>query len=169
MFCNVAIFVLVIVFIIVVSFKACKKLQKNCQCSLFCFSVVNTSVDFLSHFSRHFSDILLWFILFVNPFHVTGVILYPLKTSENLWFSDIFRGYRKRPSGMKWVNANQTITICQFGVFVTTSRCFWGNWNCSEGYRIVCLLPRLFYEIRTSQGIAAVSSLMFNVSMLLAQ
>ena len=23
--------------------------------------------------------------------------LYPLKTSENLWFSDIFRGYRKRP------------------------------------------------------------------------
>ena len=96
MFCNVVIFVLV-VFIIVVGFKACKKLQKNCQCSLFCFSVVNTSVDFLSHFSRHFSDILLWFILFVNPFHVTGVILYPLKTSENLWFSDIFRGYRKRP------------------------------------------------------------------------
>ena len=105
-FCNVVIFVLVIVFIIVVSFKACKKLQKNCQCSLFCFSVVNTLVGFLSYFSRLFSDILLWFILFVNPFHATGVILYPLKTSENLWFSDIFRGYRERP--VTWNGLTQT-------------------------------------------------------------
>ena len=28
----------------------------------------------------------------VNPFHVTGLFLYPLKISESLWFSDIFRG-----------------------------------------------------------------------------
>ena len=35
----------------------------------------------------------LWFI---NPFHQTGLFLYPLKTSENLWFSVVFRGYRKR-------------------------------------------------------------------------
>ena len=33
----------------------------------------------------------------LNPFHVTGLFLYFLKTSENLWFSDVFRGYRKRP------------------------------------------------------------------------
>ena len=32
-----------------------------------------------------------------NPFHATGLFLYPLKTSENQRFSDVFRGYRKRP------------------------------------------------------------------------
>ena len=29
-------------------------------------------------------------------FGVTGLFLYPLKASENLWFSNVFRGYRKR-------------------------------------------------------------------------
>ena len=29
--------------------------------------------------------------------HATGLFLYPLKTSGNLWFSDVFRGYRKMP------------------------------------------------------------------------
>ena len=33
----------------------------------------------------------------VNPFHATGLFLYPLKTSESHRFSDVFRGYRKRP------------------------------------------------------------------------
>ena len=33
----------------------------------------------------------------VNLFHVTGLILYPLKTSENQRFSDVIRGYRRRP------------------------------------------------------------------------
>ena len=28
---------------------------------------------------------------FVSPFHATGLFLYPPKTSENLWFSDVFR------------------------------------------------------------------------------
>ena len=35
--------------------------------------------------------------LLLNPFHDTPLFLYLLKTSENLWFSDVFRGYRKRP------------------------------------------------------------------------
>ena len=35
--------------------------------------------------------------LLLNPFHATGLFLYLLKTSENLWFSDTFREYRKRP------------------------------------------------------------------------
>ena len=34
---------------------------------------------------------------YVKPFHATGLFRYPLKTSESLWFSDAFRGYRKRP------------------------------------------------------------------------
>ena len=29
-----------------------------------------------------------------NTFHATGLFLYPPKTSENLRFSDVFRGYR---------------------------------------------------------------------------
>ena len=33
---------------------------------------------------------------FINPFHATDLFWYPLKTSENLWFSDVFRGYQKR-------------------------------------------------------------------------
>ena len=33
---------------------------------------------------------------YLIPFHATGLILYPLKTSENQMFSDVFRGYRKR-------------------------------------------------------------------------
>ena len=32
----------------------------------------------------------------INPFYAIGLFLYPLKTSENLWFSDVFRGYRQR-------------------------------------------------------------------------
>ena len=35
--------------------------------------------------------------LLLKPFHATGLFLCPLKTSEHLWFSDVFRGYRKRP------------------------------------------------------------------------
>ena len=33
----------------------------------------------------------------INRFHATGLFLYPLKTSENQRFSDVFRCYRKRP------------------------------------------------------------------------
>ena len=32
----------------------------------------------------------------LNPFHATDLFLYLLKTLENLWFSDVFRGHRKR-------------------------------------------------------------------------
>ena len=34
--------------------------------------------------------------LFFNPFHATGLFLYPLKT-ENQSLSDVFREYGKRP------------------------------------------------------------------------
>ena len=32
----------------------------------------------------------------LNPFHATDLFWYLLKTSENLWFSDVSRGYQKR-------------------------------------------------------------------------
>ena len=34
---------------------------------------------------------------FASTIHATGLFLYPLKSSENVYFSDVFRGYRKRP------------------------------------------------------------------------
>ena len=33
----------------------------------------------------------------INPFHAAGLFLHPSKTSENQRFSDVFRGYRKKP------------------------------------------------------------------------
>ena len=35
----------------------------------------------------------------VNPFHVTDLFLYPLKISENFWFSDIscLPSYKNKP------------------------------------------------------------------------
>ena len=30
-----------------------------------------------------------------SPLHTTGLFVYPLKISENLWFSVVFRNYRK--------------------------------------------------------------------------
>ena len=37
---------------------------------------------------------------FLDPFHATDLFWYPLKTSENQRFSDVFRGYQKR--SMTW-------------------------------------------------------------------
>ena len=34
---------------------------------------------------------------FLNIFQVTGLFLYTLKTLEKLSFSDVIKGYRKRP------------------------------------------------------------------------
>ena len=36
--------------------------------------------------------ILVMLIIGLNPFHATGLFRYPLKTLENLWFSDVFTG-----------------------------------------------------------------------------
>ena len=32
---------------------------------------------------------------YFNPFFLTVLFLYPLKISENFWFSDVFRGIEK--------------------------------------------------------------------------
>ena len=46
-----------------------------------------------------FWDIFLYFnhyiqIFYISSFHANAPFLYPLKTSENIWFSDVFREYR---------------------------------------------------------------------------
>ena len=43
------------------------------------------------------SGVFLISIFSVKPFHATGFFLYLLKAAENQKFSDVFRGYIKRP------------------------------------------------------------------------
>ena len=43
------------------------------------------------------SESLITFGIRLNPFNATGLLRYSLKTSENRRFSEVFRGYRKRP------------------------------------------------------------------------
>ena len=44
-----------------------------------------------------------------NPFHATDLFWYPLKTSENLWFSDVFRRYQKRSVAWNGLSSPDTI------------------------------------------------------------
>ena len=46
--------------------------------------------------NSYFSRIICLTFLYFNPFHATGLFRYPLKATENLWFSVAFRGI-KRP------------------------------------------------------------------------
>ena len=45
----------------------------------------------------------------LKRFRATGLFLYPLKTSENIWFSDVFRGYRKRLVACNGLNDKKLI------------------------------------------------------------
>ena len=49
--------------------------------------------------------------LLINPFYATSLSLYPLKTSENQRFSDVFRGVQKETNAIKWVTALQMLQI----------------------------------------------------------
>ena len=40
----------------------------------------------------------------INPLHATDLFLYPLRTSENLWFSGVYREYRNTPVAWCWLN-----------------------------------------------------------------
>ena len=65
--------------------------------------VWHTSVLHKLKLYKNPSNRLLWVVLngkslhefFISPFQANLPLLYPLKTSENLRFSDFFRGYRK--------------------------------------------------------------------------
>ena len=78
----------------------------------------------------------------INLFHTDDIYLYPPKTSENLWFSDVFRGYRKRPvawnvliglnhySIINWVNNLNPANIYSFKVCNRNTRKRY--WNMSN-------------------------------------
>ena len=44
------------------------------------------------------------YTIVINPLQPSVAFLYPLKISENLWFSDVFRGYRKATLGCNGLN-----------------------------------------------------------------
>ena len=51
-----------------------------------------------------------------NTCGVTGLLLHPLKISENLWFSDVFRRYRKR--SVAWNGLTYSVS----GIWCTSSK-----------------------------------------------
>ena len=53
----------------------------------------------------------------VNPFDATGLFLYHLKTLENQSFSDVFRGYRKRP--VAWYGLISKKVLVSLSIFTT--------------------------------------------------
>ena len=44
------------------------------------------------------------------PFHTDVSILNIRKTSQKLWFSDVFKGYRNKNIDVKWVKVNTKST-----------------------------------------------------------
>ena len=42
----------------------------------------------------------------LNRFQVNVIFLYPLKTSENLWISDVFRGHEHRTLALNGLNSS---------------------------------------------------------------
>ena len=65
-----------------------------------CYSVL-VSVRFSNVFRGCRKRSVTW-LKWVNLFHVNVPFLYPLKTSENLWFSDVFSGYKN--GTLAWKN-----------------------------------------------------------------
>ena len=51
-----------------------------------------------------------WLVLFNRL--IPGPFLYHLKTSDNLWFSDVFRGYKRGKPGGNW------LIICRFDKYI---------------------------------------------------
>ena len=66
------------------------------------------------------SNICLRQYIFINPFLANVPILYPLKTSETLWFSGVFRGYKMGTlagNGLKGCSFTETKGPCKYFVF----------------------------------------------------
>ena len=62
----------------------------------------------------------------INPFFATSLFRYLLKTSENFWFPDIFKGYRKRLVAWNGLTRNRGIEEAVKNLWVATLYC-WGE------------------------------------------
>ena len=60
------------------------------------FIKLNFSAIVVAFFTNVLSLLLANILVFLyNPFHATDLFLYPLKTSENLWFFDVSMGIER--------------------------------------------------------------------------
>ena len=71
-------------------------------------------------------------IPYLNPFQSSVAFLYPLKTSENLRFSDVSRGYRKATSGCNGLNKNNAHFWLLFQSYEITKWLFPLCWRMRE-------------------------------------
>ena len=74
--------------------------------------------------------------LFLDPFHATGpFLIYPVKTSENLLFSDGFRGYGKKAAARNWLEGLSTISNTYMNTYWHSvfKKCYLGNNFCIPG------------------------------------
>ena len=55
---------------------------------------------------------------FLNHFTQNVPFLYPIKISENLWFSDVFRGYKTGTLALNGLIKSPTQKVCRFYPFV---------------------------------------------------
>ena len=63
----------------------------------------------------------------VNPFYVTGLfLLYPVKTSESPWFSNVFRGCRKKTVTQNGLKAHSQVwdNFGKWKPFKIDEKCF---------------------------------------------
>ena len=58
-----------------------------------------------------------------NPFHAIDLFIYPLKISENLWYSDVFRDYKKRPVAWDGSTENLRTTTYAATKFISVLSC----------------------------------------------
>ena len=65
------------------------------------FSTVNSSKE----------ELFVYVIYSINPFHGTSLFLYPQKASQNLRFSDVFRGYWKASDIWKVHELNWAVVL----------------------------------------------------------
>ena len=68
-----------------------------------------------------------------NPFLANAPILYPLKTPENLWFSGVFRGYKRGAFARYVVLCAIWSHSCNLKNAKNIHRCFSRFLNCAHG------------------------------------
>ena len=74
---------------------------------ILCTYQMNDHYDYTTHFTKKRKRL----SSFDSSISCRDLFLYSLKTSENLWFSDVFRGYRKR--SVAWNELKKLFTAYQ--------------------------------------------------------
>ena len=101
----------------------------------------------------------------IHPFHATDLFCYPLKTSENLWFYNVFREYWKRSvawNGLRTGVGGGSLLNGQnlLSVMKVICRCFLSNTEMSKTY-IVYWIKYFYLFLPFSLFAVACASLAF--------